>query len=162
MQIPIGHFAADFFLLAWGWFTARAPPRRDLLVHHALGLVAALLTLAYPIAAPLYLVLFTTELMPITTALSAPARSGAGLGSNRWARACGSWCCSPGASRSGSGWAGRILRAARAGGLSHDARIVYLFSASFLVVTLGLDAFWTWLSLQALRRAARTAPRARA
>ena len=69
--IPLGHFAADFVLLGWAYVSHREKPRLDLCAHHGLGVIAGLVVLVYGISQELYLVLFTTEIMPITTAISA-------------------------------------------------------------------------------------------
>jgi len=155
VMVPTGHFIADFALLAYGSFSARAAPRTDLMLHHALGLVAAMLTLRFPIAAPLYLVLFTTELMPITSALSALGALRADVRLQRLgarlrlivllAWRIPLWL-----------WVGaQTALVLHKGGLSREARVVYAFSSFFLLITLSLDAYWTALSLRALREGRR-------
>jgi len=152
VALPIGHFVADFILLAYAFLRDRDRPRFDLIVHHGLGLVAAALTLALPIAAPLYLLLFTTEMMPVTTGLSA---LGTLRGKPSWERLGARlrlavlllwriplWL-----------WVGHsIARNLLYAHPAHQARVIYEFSASFLLVTLSLDAHWTLQSLRALAR----------
>src|SRR4051812_19313524 len=50
VMIPLGHFAADFLLLGWGWATRGSVPRMDLVIHHALGSFAGFVVLHYGIS----------------------------------------------------------------------------------------------------------------
>jgi hypothetical protein len=154
VQIPVGHFLGDFALMAWGRARegSAARLRPDLVAHHGLGLFAAGTVIAWPIAAPLYLVLFTTELMPVTTAL-------AGLATLRKSR---------GLTRAAVrgrvlvllGWrlplwlwlAVRFFGLWADGAFVGDRRAVYGFSSVFLVIMLGLDALWLRGAVRALRR----------
>lgn len=70
VQFIFGHFIADFILLAWGWWHERAKPRPDLVIHHGLGLFAIAVVNHYTIGHALFLVLFTTEMMPVTSGLA--------------------------------------------------------------------------------------------
>jgi hypothetical protein len=151
--IPIGHFVADLGLIAWGRLRHGEAVRSDLVAHHLLGLVAGTLTMLLPIAAPLYLVLYTSELMPVTTGWVALAE------------------------RAGSaGWAhrGQVARAvviallrvplwvvvgvgAGVGFAAADEtgpRVVYGCSALFSLLTTSLDVHWFGACVRGLRRGA--------
>lgn len=157
MGIPLGHFAADFLLMAYGWVTERSKPRKDLVVHHLAALGAAALTLRWSIAVPYYLILLTTEMMPVTTGLS-------GIGSWLQRR---DVILAADRARLGVliGWrvpfwacvlTGAVLGLWREA--AHpDAPWVYLWAAIFTMVTLSLDAYWIRKSWLALRRHAREA-----
>jgi hypothetical protein len=154
-MIPMGHFLADFILMGYGLIVAGSKPRKDLCVHHLLGLVAGAATLRYPIAAPQYLLLFTAEMMPVTTGVTA-------YGAYRGA---------PWLERLGArlrlavlvGWriplwlwvAAQIGWVVSVGHPSEDQKTIYTVGAAFLVVTLSLDTFWTLQSARALRRVPR-------
>ena len=151
VAIPLAHFAADFVLMPMGWFLERERPRPDLLIHHGAAVTTALLTLRFTIAAPLYLLLLTTELRPITTGLSA----------------IGVWLGRPAIDRLGS-WARLIVLLVWRvpfwtwigwGGISglmtadsFETRAVYFICAFFTAVTMTLDIYWIYKSYKALRR----------
>lgn len=71
ITFALGHFVADFFLLAWGRLWHGEPARLDLIVHHALGMVGGGLALYLRVAQELFVLMYTAELMPVTTAMSA-------------------------------------------------------------------------------------------
>lgn len=71
ITFALGHFVADFFLLAWGRLWHGEPARLDLIAHHALGMVGGSLALYLRVAQELFVLMYTAELMPVTTAMSA-------------------------------------------------------------------------------------------
>lgn len=66
-----GHLVADLIWLLWGRVRESSRPRPDLILHHVMGLgaisIAAWLEAGYAILA----ISLTTEMMPVTTGLSA-------------------------------------------------------------------------------------------
>jgi hypothetical protein len=155
LMVPFGHFAADFLLLTWGWFTVRERPRRDLIFHHLVGVAAGVATVRYAVATPLYLLLLTTEIMPVTTGISAY----------------GAWAGHPRIERTGA-WARlavlviwRLPFWSWVGGSTFlhwlynegapDALAAYILAATFSTMTLSLDVYWTYKSWEAVNRPAR-------
>jgi hypothetical protein len=150
--VPVGHLLADFILLTYGFVVARSSPRKDLLAHHLMALVAAAATFRYPIAAPQFLVVFTSELMPVTSGVTA----------------FGSYRRNLSLERLGArlrlvvllGWrlplwllvAAQIALVVTLGNPSRQMKAIYAFSSAFLLVVLSLDAFWTLQSVRSLRR----------
>jgi hypothetical protein len=68
-----GHFIADVLLLAWGWLRHGSSPRKDLLAHHALGIVACFVVFYYGIGHAFFAIALTTEMMPVTSGIAALA-----------------------------------------------------------------------------------------
>ncbi len=149
--LPVGHFVAD--LLIVGIAARRGEPaRRDLLAHHVLGLIAALSVLRWPPAAPLYLVLFTTEMMPVTTAITS---IGAHRGDARLERlgARARVAVLLGWRLPLWTWVGvMIARNLTLRDVPRDELPIYVCSAVFLVVTTTLDVVWTRSALRRARR----------
>lgn len=149
--LPVGHFVADLVIVGRAARHGERP-RRDLLVHHVLGLVAALAVLRWPLAAPLYLVLFTTELMPVTTAVtSIGAHRGDArierLGARARVAVLLGWRLPLWA------WVGvMIMRNLTLRDVPPHEVPIYACSAVFLVVTTTLDVVWTRSALRRVRR----------
>jgi hypothetical protein len=99
--IVSGHFIADFGLLAWGWLRHGSSPRKDLVAHHALGVVVCAVVFYYGFGHALFGAALTTELMPVTSGVAALAPLLHRPGRSDWPRSCdsASWRC--GACRSG-------------------------------------------------------------
>lgn len=155
--VLVGHFLADFLLLGYGWTRYRAKPRPDLIIHHALGVFAAGTVMYYDIGHALYLVLMTTEMMPVTGGIAA----------------LGALLQRPRLERLGSElrlatlllwrmplWiaVGVLCWQSLPNPAEPILAIGYKFSLAFLVLTLSLDGFWIVQCVKALRRLYATAP----
>lgn len=150
--VPMGHFVGDLLLMTFASLRGLDVTRKDLVVHHVTGVLATVLVLAYPIAAPLFLCMFTTEMMPVTTGVVSWAElSGSAVWVRRgmWARLATlvlwrapfwSW----------SSWL--VLRNFFAEGTTADQRVVFGWSGSFLMVAFVLDSIWIRKCMKALRR----------
>lgn len=150
--IPMGHFAGDLLLMIFASMRGLDVTRKDLVVHHLTGMLATALVLSYPIAAPLFLCMFTTEMMPVTTGVVSWAElSGSALWVRRgmWARLATlvlwrapfwSWSSY------------LVVRNFFAAGATADQRVVFGWSGSFLMVAFVLDFIWIRKCLKALRR----------
>jgi len=150
--VPVGHFLGDFMFLAYRAIVASDKPRKDLIVHHMLGLTCAAATFSYPIAGPEFLFVHTSELMPVTTGLSA-------LGSYRR---------SPSLVRVGArlrlgtllGWrvpvwiwmSVQMVVSIKLLNPSPQVEATYPYTAVFLLMILSLDMFWITQSVRTLRR----------
>ncbi|MGH8529848.1 MAG: hypothetical protein ACRETN_08405 [Nevskiales bacterium] len=158
VQFIFGHFIADFILLAWGWWRARAKPRPDLVIHHALGLAGIAVVNHYMIGHALLLLLFTTEMMPVTSGLAGWAALKKNLQLERQAQKL----------RLAVLVLWRVPLWFVIGGLmiynlfvlTPDPLLAvgYRFSLGFLPIVLGLDIFWIFQCLRGLRDAARPRP----
>lgn len=158
--VIMGHFVADFVLVGWGQLQ-RVRPRPDLVIHHALGLFAASMVLRLEAGHALYLGLFTTEMMPVTTAVGA---LGLAIGRPSWERAAQGLRLAVLLAWRIPLWfviAYLVWKNLDAGPADAVLRAVYHFSSAFLVITLSLDAFWTYKSWQALRREVATSSSSR-
>ncbi len=154
----LGHFIADFILLAWGWWREGARPRPDLVIHHALGLFAIWVIVHYSIGHALFLVLFTTEMMPVTSGLAGWAALKNNLALERRAQQL----------RLAVLVLWRLPLWLVIGGLmitnlfflTPDPLLAvgYRFSLAFLVITLSLDSFWIKQCIGVLRRWDETHP----
>lgn len=151
IQVALRHFIADALLLAWGARRHGERPRPDLIAHHVLGGIGGGLALALHVAQELYLVLFTSELMPVTTGLSA-------IGALR-----GSAALEALGARLRLGvllgwrlplWAllAALFVANLASGPDPLRRTALLLCLGLLVPLVALDASWVRKSLRALRR----------
>ncbi len=69
-----GHLVADFVWMYVGKRRFGIQPRKDLVLHHALGLVAFSVALALHIGYALALITMITELLPLTTGVDALAK----------------------------------------------------------------------------------------
>jgi hypothetical protein len=66
-----GHLVADLLWLAYGALTQGSEPRRDLILHHLLGLVACAVSLGFGFGQAVIAVALTAEAMPVATGLGA-------------------------------------------------------------------------------------------
>jgi hypothetical protein len=66
-----GHLLADFLWMGVGWKRFKVKPRKDLILHHALGLVGFGVALALHVGYAIALMTMVTELLPVTTGLDA-------------------------------------------------------------------------------------------
>ena len=64
-----GHFLADILWMAWSRWSRSAHVRRDLVVHHLLGLVAFTFGLVLQAGYALGLIVMITEVLPVSTGL---------------------------------------------------------------------------------------------
>ncbi len=64
-----GHLVADLAWLAWGALGRGSAPRRDLVVHHLLGLAGCAAAAWLGVGYALIAVILTTEAMPVATGL---------------------------------------------------------------------------------------------
>jgi hypothetical protein len=150
LAFPLAHFLADFFILSHAWQKHREVPRNDLLIHHGLGVIAGYLTYTYSVGAPMFLLLFSTELMPVSTGMTA----------------IGDWLHKPLLQRVGAwlrivvlvgwrmplwAWLGRQTLIAMATPSSADAMAVHRLTMGFLCTIIALDLYWTYKSWRALR-----------
>jgi hypothetical protein len=149
--IPMGHFAGDLLLMVFASVRGLDSTRKDLVAHHITGMLASALVLFYPIAAPLFLCMFTTEMMPMTTGIV----SWAELAGNRlWVRR-GMWA------RLATlvlwrtpfwSWSAYLVFSnLLAADCTPDQRVVFACSGAFLGVGFVLDSIWTRKCLKALR-----------
>ncbi|MCB1057996.1 MAG: hypothetical protein KDD11_21050 [Acidobacteria bacterium] len=69
-----GHLVADLLWLGVGVVAAGSSPRRDLVVHHLVGLVACSLSLGLGFGQALIAVALTAEAMPVATGIGAVGR----------------------------------------------------------------------------------------
>ncbi len=152
VQFIFGHFIADFILLAWGWWRERAKPRPDLVIHHGLGLFAIAVVNHYTIGHALFLVLFTTEMMPVTSGLAGWAALKKNLQLERQAQKLRLavlmlW-------RVPLWFVIGALMIYNLLMLTPDPLLAvgYSFSLAFLVVTLSLDSFWIRQCIGVLQR----------
>lgn len=150
--IPMGHFAGDLLLMVFASVRGLDTTRKDLVVHHVTGILATLLVLFYPIAAPLFLCMFTTEMMPMTSGLVSWAEL---AGSPTWVRrgmlarlATLVFWRAPFWSWSSYLVVSNLLAA----DCTPDQRVVFGWSGSFLMVAFVLDSIWIRKCLKALRR----------
>ena len=150
--IPMGHFTGDLLLMMFASARGLDVTRKDLVVHHITGILATLLVLFYPIAAPLFLCMFTTEMMPMTTGVVSWAEL---AGSAVWVRR-GMWA------RLATlvlwrapfwSWSSYLVVSNLvAADCTADQRVVFAWSGSFLMVAFVLDSIWIRKCLKALRR----------
>lgn len=152
MHFIFGHFIADFILLGWGWWREGARPRPDLVIHHGLGLLAVWVMKHYLIGHALFLVLFTTEMMPVTSGLAAWAALKRNAALERRAQqlrlaVLTLW-------RLPLWFVIGALMIYNLFVLTAEPLLAvgYRFSLGFLVITLSLDSFWIHQCVQALRR----------
>jgi hypothetical protein len=71
MHLCLGHFWADLLWLFWGRIRYKVDPRKDLIIHHLIGIIAFSYALYHQLAYPACLITMASELMPVTTGLSA-------------------------------------------------------------------------------------------
>ena len=71
MHFCLGHFWADLLWLFFGRMKYQIAPRKDLIIHHLIGIIAFSYALHYQLAYPACLITMASELMPVTTGLSA-------------------------------------------------------------------------------------------
>lgn len=69
-----GHLVADLLWLAYGALVVGSTPRRDLVLHHLLGLAACGVSLYFGFGQALIAVALTAEAMPVATGLGAWGR----------------------------------------------------------------------------------------
>ena len=149
--IAMGHFVGDLLLMIFAARRGLDSTRKDLVAHHITGLLATSLVLFYPIAAPLFLIMFTTEMMPMTTGVVSWAEL---AGSPVWVRR-GMWA------RLATlvlwrapfwSWSSYLVFSnLLAADCTPDQRVVFACSGSFLGVAFVLDSIWTRKCLKALR-----------
>lgn len=66
-----GHLLADFIWMAVGWSKYGLRPRRDLIIHHGLGVLGFGAALVLEIGYAFALLTMITELLPLTTGINA-------------------------------------------------------------------------------------------
>ncbi|MDY7094159.1 MAG: TLC domain-containing protein [Acidobacteriota bacterium] len=66
-----GHLVADLLWLAYGALVQGSQPRRDLILHHLLGLAACAVSLGFGFGQAVIAVALTAEAMPVATGLGA-------------------------------------------------------------------------------------------
>lgn len=71
MLVVQGQLLADFVWMAVGWRRFRVAPRRDLILHHLLGLAGFGVALWMEVGYALALITMLTELLPVTTGIDA-------------------------------------------------------------------------------------------
>ncbi len=67
----VGHLTADLAWLAWGARRRGSTPKRDLVIHHLLGLAGCAAAAVLGVGYVLIAVIMTTEAMPVATGLGA-------------------------------------------------------------------------------------------
>ncbi|KAA3606691.1 MAG: hypothetical protein DWQ01_16885 [Planctomycetota bacterium] len=71
LLVVMAHLLSDFLWMGVGTYRHGITQRRDLIVHHGVGIVAYAFALHLRVGYALSLVAMTTELMPVTTGLHA-------------------------------------------------------------------------------------------
>jgi hypothetical protein len=71
MLVCMGHFIADLLWLVWGKVRYGIPSRKDLIIHHLIGVVAFGYALHHELAYVACLITMASELMPVTTGIGA-------------------------------------------------------------------------------------------
>jgi len=71
LLVVYGHLLSDFAWMAWGRLRHGIHPRKDLLIHHALGVLAYGVALLLHVGYALALIAMITEILPVTTGLHA-------------------------------------------------------------------------------------------
>ena len=71
MYFVLGHFTSDFLWMLWGRHSYGYEMRADLVIHHGIGLLTYGIALYLNVAYAICLITMVSELMPVTTGLSA-------------------------------------------------------------------------------------------
>lgn len=151
VSVAYGHFLADFASMLYGRVALGVAPRRDLIAHHGLGLLAYGIAMVIDVGWALVLVSLASELMPCCTGLEA------------W----GKHLARPELQRAGSRgrlwvlllwrlplWAFTMTMLARtvlADEVPEGLGLVWGFVMVCLAILIGLDVYWTRKSAAAPR-----------
>ncbi len=142
-----GHLLADFLWMGVGWRRFQIRPRKDLMLHHALGLVGFGVALALHVGYAIALMTMITELLPVTTGMDA------------WGKRTASAALSAAASRARLhvlAWLriplwmlllGLVLHVLLRGAPG-SLQAAYLVAAGGLVALIALDGYWIRKCLQ--------------
>lgn len=71
LLVVYGHLIADFLWMGWSRWRHGVVPRKDLIIHHGLGMVAYGYALAIETGYAIALVTMVTEVMPVTSGVGA-------------------------------------------------------------------------------------------
>ena len=136
-----GHLVSDFLWMAWGKWRYAINPRKDLMIHHGLGIVGFGAALYLEIGYAFALLTMITELLPLTTGVNAwgkriaiprvvDAADRARLHVLAWLRL--------------PLWIGLLILVAFAmlSGHAEPLMLAYVVAAGGLVGLIGLDCYW--------------------
>ncbi|MEM6454740.1 MAG: hypothetical protein AAF772_06565 [Acidobacteriota bacterium] len=148
----LAHLVADFVWMVVGVRAHDTAPRRDLIVHHLLGVVAITAAFALDTGYAVIAVVLTTEAMPVATGLEALGQSlrrGALIRRARWLRILillvwriPLWLLLSAA----------VIRSLLVGPRGTTWDLAYAIAAAVLVVLITLDVHWTRACWRGLRR----------
>ena len=155
LLIVYGHLIADFLWMGWSRWRHAIRPRKDLIIHHGLGLLGYGYALAIDTGYAICLVTMITEVMPVTSGFGALGKT---LGRPSMVEAAGrarlqvlTWLRMP-------VWLALfalVVRVILAGEVPEGLGPAFAVAFCGLLGLMGLDTYWIVKSRQAL---ARTAP----
>ncbi|MDP6963396.1 MAG: hypothetical protein QGF46_04440 [Planctomycetota bacterium] len=142
MLICMGHFVADLLWLLWGKLRYSISPRKDLIIHHGIGVLAFGYALQHELAYAACLITMASELMPVTTGFAAYGQRVQNMNivkqANRWRLLLLVWWRVP-------LWSVMAILSVLAlidGGYPDDLLVPYLIATSGFIGLLLLDRFW--------------------
>ncbi|MBC8368624.1 MAG: hypothetical protein H8E25_01370 [Planctomycetes bacterium] len=142
MLICMGHFVADLLWLVLGKMRYGVALRRDLIIHHVIGIIAFGYALHHEIAYVACLITMASEVMPVTTGIGAYGQRVQNMdivrSANRWRLKLLVWWRVP-------LWATMAILSVRTlifGAYPQDLFVAYILSTCGFVGLLLLDRFW--------------------